>query len=74
MSPGVLLSSGYIAGGTIAGIVAALLAIRYTGLKDYGPRILGNLAASPGFSAVTFGMLTLFLLFVGSGWLLKERR
>lgn len=74
MSPGVLLSSGYIAGGTIAGIVAALLAIKYTGLKDYGPSWLGELAQSSGFSAATFGVLTVFLLFVGSGWVLKERR
>lgn len=74
MSPGVLLSSGYIAGGTIAGIVAALLAIKYTGLKDCGPSWLGELAQSSGFSAATFGVLTVFLLLVGSGWVLKERR
>lgn len=74
MSPGVLLSSGYIAGGTIAGIIAALLGIKYKALETYGPAWLGDLAKSPGFSAITFGILTIFLLFVGSGWLLKERR
>jgi putative OPT family oligopeptide transporter len=74
MSPGVLLSSGYIAGGTIAGIIAALLGIKYKALETYGPAWLGDLAKSPGFSAMTFGVLTIFLLFVGSGWLLKERR
>lgn len=74
MSPGVLLSSGYIAGGTIAGIIAALLGIKYKALETYGPAWLGDLARSPGFSAITFGILTIFLLFVGSGWLLKEKR
>lgn len=74
MSPGVLLSSGYIAGGTIAGIIAALLGIKYKALETYGPEWLGGLAKSPGFSAITFGVLTIFLLFVGSGWLLKEKR
>lgn len=73
MSPGVLLSSGYIAGGTIAGIVAMLLSLKYTGLKNYGPQWLGDLSASSGFSAITFGVLAIFLLFVGSGWLLKEK-
>lgn len=74
MSPGVLLSSGYIAGGTIAGIVAMLFSLKYTGLKSYGPQWLGQLSASSGFSAITFGVLSIFLLFVGSGWLLKEKR
>lgn len=74
MSPGVLLSSGYIAGGTIAGIIAALLGIKYKALEKLGPQWLGDLASSNGFSAVTFGVLTVFLLFVGSGWLLKERK
>lgn len=74
MSPGVLLSSGYIAGGTIAGIIAALLGIKYKMLEKLGPQWLGDLASSNGFSAITFGVLTVFLLFVGSGWLLKERR
>jgi hypothetical protein len=74
MSPGVLLSSGYIAGGTIAGIIAALLGIKYKMLEKLGPQWLGDLASSNGFSAVTFGVLTVFLLFVGSGWLLKERK
>jgi len=74
MSPGVLLSSGYIAGGTIAGITAALLGIKFKALEKIGPQWLGELASSNGFSAVTFGVLTVFLLFVGSGWLLKERR
>ncbi len=74
MSPGVLLSSGYIAGGTIAGIIAALLGIKYKFLEKIGPQWLGELASSSAFSAITFGILTIFLLFVGSGWLLKERR
>lgn len=74
MSPGVLLSSGYIAGGTIAGIVAAMLSIKYKALEKIGPAWLGDLAQSPGFSALTFGVLTVFLLLVGSGKLLSERR
>jgi len=74
MSPGVLLSSGYIAGGTIAGIIAALLGIKYKMLERLGPQWLGDLASSNGLSTITFGVLTVFLLFVGSGWLLKEKR
>jgi len=74
MSPGVLLSSGYIAGGTIAGIVAALLGIKYKALEKMGPQWLGDLASSNAFSAITFGVLTIILLFVGSGWLMKDRK
>lgn len=74
MSPGVLLSSGYIAGGTIAGIVAALLGIKYKFLEKIGPQWLGEWANSNGLSAITFGVLTMLLLFVGSGWLMKDRK
>jgi len=43
-------------------------------LEKIGPQWLGDLASSNGFSAITFFILTVLLLFVGSGWLLKERK
>ncbi len=75
MSPGVLLSSGYIAGGTIAGIVVALLTIRpgMSARLDKGAEWLGRLAESPGFALTMFGVLTVFLLLVGGGWLMRDR-
>lgn len=66
MSPGVLLSSGYIAGGTIAGFVSALLLLRYKEWVKVGPNILGELAASNWTSVIAFGCLCVVLLFVGS--------
>ncbi len=74
MSPGVLLSSGYIAGGTIAGIIAALLGIKYKFFEKVGPQWLGDLASNNGTAVLTFAILTVFLLFVGSGWLMKEKK
>jgi putative OPT family oligopeptide transporter len=66
MSPGVLLSSGYIAGGTIAGIVAALLAIKYKALADVGPKQLGELANGNWTTVVAFGALAATLLWVST--------
>ncbi len=69
MSPGVLLSSGYIAGGTIAGIIAALLTAltpTFAQRIDVGGRWLGALASNPGFTLLPFGVLVVTLLFVGS--------
>lgn len=72
MSPGVLLSSGLIAGGTIAGIVGALISLKVN--LAIGPRILGPLAASNLFAAVMFGLLSVFLVLVGAERLLKAKR
>ncbi len=68
MSPGVLLSSGYIAGGTIAGIIVALLTMNPDRAKllDRGSQWLGPLAENPGFAMLPFGLLVVLLLIVGS--------
>jgi putative OPT family oligopeptide transporter len=66
MSPGVLLSSGYIAGGTIAAIVAALLAIKYKTLADVGPKQLGELANGNWTTVVAFGALAAVLLWIST--------
>jgi uncharacterized oligopeptide transporter (OPT) family protein len=72
MSPGVLLSSGMIAGGTIAGIVAALISLKVN--LAIGPRLLGPLAESNLFAAVMFGLLGVFLVLVGSERLLRAKQ
>lgn len=69
MSPGVLLSSGLIAGGTIAGIVGAILGLKWN--LAVGPRLLGPLAESNLFATILFGLLTVFLTLVAAGRLLK---
>lgn len=68
MSPGVLLSSGYIAGGTIAGIIVALLTMNPDRAKalNVGGKWLHELAENPGFALATFGLLVVMLLLVGS--------
>lgn len=79
-SPGVLLSSGYIAGGAIAGIVIAFLA----GVTDSFDAAVTKWAAenNPFFagphsallSMVPFGLLCAFLYLVARGRLLSSRR
>ncbi len=71
MSPGVLLSTGYIAGGTIAGVIIAFL--------SFSDRIVGALAVGERvphqalIAAVTFALLAVFLAMVGRGWMLKNK-
>jgi uncharacterized oligopeptide transporter (OPT) family protein len=67
MSPGVLFSSGYIAGGAIAGIVVALLTLSPALSKamDFS-HYIGALAESELTSVAAFGGLTALLLLVGS--------
>ncbi len=62
-SPGVLFSSGLIAGGTIAGITAAVLGLWYN--LAVGPRWLPDLAEQDSFALVPFGLLVAVLLLVG---------
>jgi len=62
----VLLSSGYIAGGTIAGIVAALLLLRFKELAEFGPGGWGEAAANNWTTVIAFGLLCVVLLWVGS--------
>jgi hypothetical protein len=79
-SPGVLLSSGYIAGGTIAGVLGAFLAfapdwfnkrlaIGSTFSVDSN-NVIHELPAANWRAVVAFSVLALFLLLVGLGKLL----
>lgn len=85
MSPGVLLSSGYIAGGAIAGIVVAAIAGISDGtakkLAALGPNLLPkvdgglrSLTEVDGFTLVPFGFLVIYLLLVGSDKLLRSAK
>jgi uncharacterized oligopeptide transporter (OPT) family protein len=70
--PGVLLSSGYIAGGSLAGVAVAFLDLPYF---DRFKSQLDFSAYAPGdfVTVIVFVALMLFLLLVGSGKLLKSR-
>ena len=74
MSPGVLFSSGYIAGGAIAGIVVALLTLSPSLSKalDFSDRFAA-LAQSDWTSVIAFGILTALLLAVGGEKWLTEK-
>jgi uncharacterized oligopeptide transporter (OPT) family protein len=74
MSPGVLFSSGYIAGGAIAGIVVALLTLSPSLSKalDFSEKF-GALAQSDWTSVIAFGLLTVLLLAVGGEKWLTEK-
>jgi putative OPT family oligopeptide transporter len=66
MSPGVLFSSGYIAGGAIAGIVIALLTLSPSLSKAFDfSATFGSLAQNDLTSVAAFGVLTVLLLLVG---------
>ena len=66
MSPGVLLSSGYIAGGTIAGIIVAVALLYWKWMAGKGPEWLGEWAARNDLTVGMFGVLCLVLLIVGA--------
>ncbi len=72
MSPGVLLSTGYIAGATIAGVL-----IGFSNFSDTLPKLLAAVGQNAPYQTatalVTFLLLALFLVLVGKGWLLKSR-
>jgi len=78
-SPGVLMASGYIAGGAIAGILIAFLA---GALPDLDDSIAKAAAANPFFGGnaadllalVPFAVLTMLLFMVGREKLLSGRR
>ncbi|MFN8587360.1 MAG: oligopeptide transporter, OPT family [Candidatus Eisenbacteria bacterium] len=79
-SPGVLLSSGYIAGGAIAGILIAFLAGVMTD-ADAAISKWAN-ASNPFFSGpnadalsmIPFALLTVFLLAVGREWVMGGKK
>jgi len=73
MAPGVLLSTGYIAGGAIGGVLIAFLYF-----SDQIPKLMGSVGESLGLSEMdlpalaVFALLSLVLLAVGLGWILKS--
>ena len=72
-SPGVLFSSGYIAGGSLAGVLGALLIYlpaSWFALTQLNKMLPGAWNASPWPALVTFTILMLVLLLVGAGRLL----
>ena len=76
MSPGVLLSSGLIAGGAIAGMVLAIIAGRF---EDFSRILdlsdnLGFFAASDLVPMLIFALLAFFVFLVGREKLLKARK
>jgi putative OPT family oligopeptide transporter len=73
MSPGVLLSSGYIAGGAIGGVLIAFFEFAPTfnkaiNLERYLPK---DFIDSDAPALCAFGVLLALMLFVGLDWLLK---
>lgn len=72
MTPGVLLSTGYIAGGAIGGVLIAFLYF-----SDRLPKLLGALGERLGWdqmdlpALLVFGTLVLILLAVARGWRLR---
>lgn len=73
MTPGVLLSTGYIAGGAIGGVLIAFLYF-----SDRIPTLLGTVGEGVGWeqydlpALLSFAALAFFLLAVGRGWWLDS--
>jgi hypothetical protein len=68
MSPGTLLSTGYIAGGTIAGVVIAFLAFApdsWMKAMDFSGKLPAHVAEANWPAMAAFGGLMLVLLLVG---------
>ena len=71
MSPGMLLSTGYIAGGSIAGVLLSFFAFSDT---LPGKLAIGeNVPYQTITAVVTFLLLAVFLVSVGREWLLKKK-
>jgi hypothetical protein len=74
-SPGVLLSSGLIAGGSISGIGVAILSIK----ENWGNAIdmherFAVLANSDWFPYIPFALMMFFVFATGREWILKPKR
>jgi putative OPT family oligopeptide transporter len=72
-SPAVLLSSGYIAGGTIAGILVALVNLVPTAgeVLNVGSHLPEAFMTSPWPALAAFGAITLIMGLCGAGKILK---
>ena len=70
MSPGVLLSTGYIAGGTIAAVIMAMLNFSDTLVRWLSAWQCRQLHDWPSLAA--FAGLALALVLVGTGLLLRD--
>jgi hypothetical protein len=73
-SPGVLFSSGLIAGGAISGIVLAILSVK----DDWGARMdfskmVPEFIHEQSLPMIAFSVMMLVLLLVGTGKLLKDK-
>ena len=72
MSPGMLFSTGYIAGGSIAGVIISFLSF-----SDAIPKLLAVgenlLPHQTGLAAIAFIALAILLVLVGKGRLLKPK-
>jgi hypothetical protein len=74
MSSGVLFSTGYIAGGTIGGVVIAFLSFSETVTKRMaavGDWFGGD--KNNALALATFGALVVLLLCAGAGWWEKRK-
>ncbi len=74
-SPGVLLSSGYIAGGTIAGLLGLLFVFApddFNKAIDLGKYLPETWRAANWPAVAAFSVLLIFLLLVGLGKLLSS--
>jgi putative OPT family oligopeptide transporter len=77
MSPGVLLSSGYIAGGAIAGVLVALfgfLPAAWLGYLNLSPKLPRGWVESNWPSLAAFSFLIVLLALTGFGWLFRGAR
>jgi putative OPT family oligopeptide transporter len=74
-APGVLLSSGLIAGGAIAGIAIAIFSINENWARaiDMSSRF-PDLTSSLTTACVAFGLLIVFTFAVGKEWILKGKK
>ncbi|MBI3074232.1 MAG: oligopeptide transporter, OPT family [Deltaproteobacteria bacterium] len=74
-SPAVLMSSGYIAGGSIAGILLALVALSPGVEKalDFSGAVGPTIADSNITPLIPFAFMVFALYAVGRGWFLKAR-
>ncbi len=77
MSPGMLLSTGYIAGGTLGGVLFAFMAFSdklVAAVGNFVPSLLGYPIPHQSLIAIVmFGLLGLLLTLVGGGWLLQNK-